>query len=806
MSEEQNIDQTSISENREKIKSALEKNLKRTFRGRVEVEEIDQHREKSAKMGGASSGWVAQHNDKTTIFKPINSEQQEIDKRDNVVEQVFAGVAHYLHGKNSAHNMVTKTKHDGKHQVASEFLDNFQELAHFNSENDIHLVNPFESPGKFEQQKNIFDNIEGLEKSFVSSLFIGDCDSHNGNLGVTKNEAGELNFARIDFGRAGIYNFDDLLDRSLLQDANTPGYNHYNYLDPKKLEAAAKYSAESVNEEVLDQLLLPRFDALKKQGIDISDINFFYSKNPEGVKFDRILPDPNNPNDPNLFSHVKNLLMENHKQVQNFAEKMEIVNKINFPNEMPHKNHHIIKMLPNILKPDPILYAVHYNLPIEGKPAMEYAQSNNIKIDGLDPYLAAIKYDSYIEGKPAAEWALSQRKFNNRDEVVNFAYENKANINGLHPLIHQALSNRNPAKINERLDGLGNNIVEVKQGKKMLMDAAVQGVPIQGQDAVIFAHENDVKLANTPAIKWAFDNNVNINNENPFLFAMRQDINIENKPAAVWLEESNMVQIQSSSPIEFAIELDYKIGGKSAPKFLLENNSKINKEPALQRLERDNKKIDGKSPIDYAIKEKIVVAPDVVADIAKSPDVSDAKKEKLNNHFFDQIRNNKIDIKNENTLGAIHKILEKNPHAHKLLNKLHKDQVVGLIENKNDKDLGALIKGVVENKQRKFLFFKNKYRKVLDKVNHNQKQKIPLYEEKGDSSSLYTAPVSEVQANTSSKSLGPEDVELSLGSQSQASKIVQTLSQSASGIGNKIKSPASVSSTRGNKKDSSRSP
>jgi hypothetical protein len=346
---------------------------------------------KGKKVSGVSAGYIATQSGtgETFILKhfyksnadclleptPKKQTQAINDRRDGVRELFGSTMYQFLlYDRAPKEELVTPDKDNPKSlYVRSKFFKDVVSMADFSGDSSF---NPYSSKLK---------KVEGFEKLVASCHMLGELDYHANNIMVQtqKDEQGKDHyvFTKIDHGRSLIafnQDFGSMIDKTAktfrdfeYDQAMENGNLSFNI---DKFSQSLTQMTNQLSPDQIDAMVDQKVAELKKAGFD-----------PDGIKaqstFGSLAHNTSKPitSFEDLASTYKDLLKKNLSNMQEISKQTEIITKFTGVSETFKNGGWLQEFAESPIK-DPVAYAAHNNIKIEGKNALQWAYENDYKI------------------------------------------------------------------------------------------------------------------------------------------------------------------------------------------------------------------------------------------------------------------------------------------------------------------------------------------------------------------------------------------------------------------------------------------
>jgi len=356
------------------------------------VEQQSNFTAKGKKESGVSAGYIATQSgtDETFILKhfykshadcllepDLEKQRQAVADRRDGVRELFGSTMYQflLYDRAPKEELVTPDKDNPKSlYVRSKFFKDVVPMAEF-------------SGGKyFNPQSSKFKEVEGFEKLVASCHMLGELDYHANNIMVQtqKDERGKDRhiFTKIDHGRSLVafnQDFGAMVDKTA-SDFKSFGYDQaiasgnlsFNI---NKYSESLKQMTSQFSADQIDTMVDQKIAELKKAGFDPNGLTAKYAF---GSDISKQTSKPITSFE-ELASTYKDLLKKNLSNMQEISKQAEIITKFTGVSET-FKNGGWLQEFAKSTFKDPVAYAAHNNIKIEGKNALQWAHENDYKI------------------------------------------------------------------------------------------------------------------------------------------------------------------------------------------------------------------------------------------------------------------------------------------------------------------------------------------------------------------------------------------------------------------------------------------
>ncbi|WP_425362866.1 hypothetical protein [Candidatus Tisiphia endosymbiont of Hybos culiciformis] len=341
---------------------------------------------KGAKQAGLSAGYIAQenvtgnsfilkqfyksHTDCLAIDNQKKRMQALNDRRDGVQELIGSSLYQLLlYDRAPKEELVTPDQNNPNSLfVRSKFFDNVVQLYEF-------AGSPPGEPLKADDNKEL-QKLEGLEKVIAACHMLGEIDYYAANLMVQDGNT----VTKIDHGRSFMEFHQDF--PAMIKSTYTR-FVDFGYAGAirkgnlsfsiEKYSESLKQMLTQLDEKKIDDIVEQRIAELRKAGFNPEGITTFAKFQDGNAKPTAI----NNFADLKLF--YKKNIKENLTNMKEVAKSAEIVSKFSNVSH-PFKKGQWIEAFAQSRTQDPVSYAAHRDIKIEGKNALQWAHDNNYQI------------------------------------------------------------------------------------------------------------------------------------------------------------------------------------------------------------------------------------------------------------------------------------------------------------------------------------------------------------------------------------------------------------------------------------------
>jgi len=298
-----------------------------------------------------------------------------------------------------------------------------------------------------------------------------------------------------------------------------------------------------------------------------------------------------------------------------------------------------IKHKLEIHETDPIKYAIDHKIKIDGQDPRKYASEHKLKVTYTTPDASGnfyIKKDDPASYKAAPnqygiEFSLRESLAKNLKiddkEPITFAIENNLKIKDKDPIVYAREKMLLINKQNPSMYAIENNIPVA--GKDPLLYAIEDGVRIKGQDILSHIIKNTKivpKIEGQDAIKYLTDHQIKISYSDPISYAHNNNLKIDNQ-----------------DPLAYAAKNNIKVASKNTINYAIGNNLKIDNQDPISYAHNNNLLIDGVKPVKYAIDHKAKINnKDPIEYLVGEQTASLAQASSTVKRFINKISGNKL--------------------------------------------------------------------------------------------------------------------------------------------------------------------
>ena len=347
---------------------------------------------KGKKVSGVSAGYIAtqsgtgetfilkhfyKSNDDCLLEPDVAKRKQALADRKDGVRELFGSTMYQflLYDRAPKEELVTPDKDNPKSlYVRSKFFKDVVSMADFSGDSSF---NPSSSRLK---------KVEGFEKLVASCHMLGELDYHANNIMVQtqKDENGKDHyiFTKIDHGRS-LVAFNQ--DFGAMINKTAESFKSFGYdqaiedgnlsFNIDKFSQSLKQMASQFSADQIDAMVDQKIAELKKAGFDPNGLTAQYAF---GNDISKQTSKPITSFE-DLASTYKDLLKKNLSNMQEISNQTEIITKFTGVSET-FKNGGWLQELAESPIKDPVAYAAHNNIKIEGKNALQWAYENDYKI------------------------------------------------------------------------------------------------------------------------------------------------------------------------------------------------------------------------------------------------------------------------------------------------------------------------------------------------------------------------------------------------------------------------------------------
>ncbi|WP_341755270.1 hypothetical protein [Candidatus Tisiphia endosymbiont of Ptychoptera albimana] len=367
-----------------KLEESKKDPLKTMLRDRITVKNTE-FTKKGNKQAGVSAGYIAKetatgntfmlkrfHKQHRSCLALQGEKQQEqaLTDRDDAVRELIASDMYpfLLYGCAPKEALVVQSN-SSLIGIRSKFFDNVVELAEFARGTYTTSVGA--------NNKNL-KKLDGLEKVIAACHMLGDGDYHAGNLMVQDGTT----ITKIDHGKSFITFHQDF--GAMVEETHKMfSYDGVNYtkaikvgnlsFNIEKYSKALAQMTNQLNDQQIDAIIDQKVDELKKHGF--SPEGLIVAARFEGNKFEE--KQINNFDE--LRAFYKKNIKENLNNMKEIARAADTVAKFsNVPPEF--KNGQWLETFAKSPIKNPVAYAAHHNIEIEGKSALQWASEHDYQI------------------------------------------------------------------------------------------------------------------------------------------------------------------------------------------------------------------------------------------------------------------------------------------------------------------------------------------------------------------------------------------------------------------------------------------
>ncbi|WP_342260047.1 hypothetical protein [Candidatus Tisiphia endosymbiont of Metellina segmentata] len=369
-----------------KLEESKKDPLETMLRDRITVKNTE-FTKKGNKQAGVSAGYIAketatgntfmlkrfykQHRSCLALQGEKQQQQALADRDDGVRELIGSSMYQFLLYDRTPKEALVVSDQVNSPSIAirSKFFNNVVQLAEF-------AKGTYTTSIGANDQK--LKELEGFEKVIAACHMLGELDYHAGNLMVQDGKT----VTKIDHGRSFEMFHQDF---AAMIEATHKMFseNAVNYtkaikvgnlsFNIEKYSKALAQMTNQLNDQQIDAIIDQKVDELKKHGF--SPEGLIVAARFEGNKFE--LKQINDFNE--LSTFYKEHIKENLNNMKEVARAADIVAK--FSNVSPEfKNGQWLETFAESPIKDPVAYAAHHNIKIEGKSALQWASEHDYQI------------------------------------------------------------------------------------------------------------------------------------------------------------------------------------------------------------------------------------------------------------------------------------------------------------------------------------------------------------------------------------------------------------------------------------------
>jgi hypothetical protein len=395
-------------------KEAAKKAVLRMARDKLPAQQSD-FTQKGRKQAGLSEGYIATENETGETFMvkhsyksnqniPSGSDEeikQHKKNRQDAVRELLGSTMYQLFLYDRAPKeelVIPDEQNQNSLYVRSKFFTNSITLSQFSG---LPPTGHLNSTSKLQA-------LEGFEKVNAACDLLGEIDYHGGNLMVQDNQT----ITKIDHGKSFTTQFTDF--GSMVQ-AKHKAFSRFEYnkamkdgnlsFSVEKYSKAINQMLQQYDEQQMEAVIDQKFDELKKAGFDPGGIAVY----PIGKQGKYV----------NSFDELKQFYKDRMKNsitiMRNVAQSTEVISKFsNVPNEF--KNGGWLEAFAKSKIQDPVAYAAHHDIQIEGQNALEWAYNNNYKIKIPAKLIKDTTTEEQWQKDASGKW-LKKKLVINRDSI-----------------------------------------------------------------------------------------------------------------------------------------------------------------------------------------------------------------------------------------------------------------------------------------------------------------------------------------------------------------------------------------------------
>ncbi|WP_375326290.1 hypothetical protein [Candidatus Tisiphia endosymbiont of Nemotelus uliginosus] len=431
-----------------------QKNVRQMLADKVIVPQTDFLAGKAKKVG-VSTGYITvdkatghtfilkhfyKSHDDCLLLATEKRGQAIIDRRDAIHELIGSTMYQLLlYDRTPKEALVTPDEsHPNSLYIRSKFFENAISLSEFSGVKDATYIRA---------NNTNLQVLEGFEKVIAACHILGEVDYHAGNLMIQNDRT----VTKIDHGRSFMAFHQDFAAMVEATNAlfSNLGVNYSNAIKNGNLSFNIKKYSESLNqmihqidEKQIEAIINQKFDELKKVGFDPKDLSTVFRFERNNVYH---IGPFNDFNDLGIF--YKNKLKEHFSNMKEIAKSVDIVSK--FSNvSTKFQNGEWLEAFANSPIKDPVAYAAHHNIKIEGKNALDWANENNYQIKVYDGYTEKYTQQQQWEKTANEKW----------QEKTITAIEIEKDITNLDPREYITITEKRLKLVEDQLISIANNL------------------------------------------------------------------------------------------------------------------------------------------------------------------------------------------------------------------------------------------------------------------------------------------------------------------------------------------------------------
>lgn len=242
------------------------KDLKKVYENRS-LTRVDSYKKQSEKEKGLTSGYIAVKDGDTYMMKNSHSasgvalsDKESAEKRDFMTEFMVSPLYKRILYNHAPDIGMAQDEILGNLFLRSKFINNYADLNKYKQ--------------KVEFNERGLKKVDGFEKVVAASLFLGEPDYHDENIGITASEEGNSLAVKIDHGRSlwnKSNNSDDLMMQFISSRASY-GYNDVEF-DVHNFNQAIK-SINDISQDEIESLF--KIQAYKLQTSGFKPTHEYY--------------------------------------------------------------------------------------------------------------------------------------------------------------------------------------------------------------------------------------------------------------------------------------------------------------------------------------------------------------------------------------------------------------------------------------------------------------------------------------------------------------------------------------------------
>mgnify|MGYP001079753833 CR=1 FL=1 len=290
------------------------------------------------------------------------------------------------HNKTNSQIMTVKTVNPSHVFIRTDFPEKATTLAHFKKTQNSKLTNKS-------------SNLQNLETVIAASHLFGDMNYAAGSLMVHKSGSTSHDVIKTDYTKSGniftsnmgtlLSNMNNRFDKCNYTQAIASGSMKF---DVREFSKSLNQMLTQVSKDEIKKTIDQKVKDLEKAGFDPYGIVMHYNFSDNEKTFQK--SEIQNYDD--LSRHFNSVLHRNLDNMKEVAKGLGVVAK--YSNASPQfMNGQWVKDMAVFPIKDPVLYAAHHNIDIEGKNALEWARDNNYKVANRVVGSTGIERTNYID-------------------------------------------------------------------------------------------------------------------------------------------------------------------------------------------------------------------------------------------------------------------------------------------------------------------------------------------------------------------------------------------------------------------------